>query len=81
MELLVRRRSEAGAERPALTGGRETIRRFRPRLSISSEYLADDYTAIPALVRSIDPRYDVRGCDCERIERRYKALVLAYDPR
>jgi len=72
-----------GSEKPALTGGRETIRRFRPRMSISSEHLADDFTAIPALVNSIDPGYKVRGCDCvnQRAGQSFKAQVLAFDPQ
>jgi len=69
-----------GAEKPALKGGSATIKRFLPRMSISSEHLDDDDTAIPALVRSIEPRYSVRGCDCVR--RNYwtaRPLVLAFD--
>ena len=54
-----------GAEKAAITGGRDTIRRFRPRMSLSVEHLPDDFTAIPALVKSIEPSYKYRGCDCE----------------
>jgi FkbM family methyltransferase len=53
-----------GAEKPALTGGRNTIRRFRPRMSLSTEHLPDDATAIPAVVKSIEPGYRYWGCDC-----------------
>jgi FkbM family methyltransferase len=53
-----------GAEKPALEGARDTLRRFRPRMSLSSEHLSDDGTAIPALVKSIEPRYKHWGCDC-----------------
>jgi FkbM family methyltransferase len=69
-----------GAEKPAIQGGSDTIRRFRPRMSLSSEHLADDYTAIPALVKSLEPRYRYRGCDCEGKKGRIRALVLAFDP-
>lgn len=69
-----------GAEKPALKGATGTIKRFLPRMSISSEHLDDDDTAIPALVSSIEPRYTVRPCDC--VQRSFwtaKPLVLAFD--
>jgi len=40
-----------GAEQQALLGARETIRRFHPRLSLSSYHRPDDPVQIPALVR------------------------------
>jgi len=46
-----------GAERAALAGGSATIRRFRPRLTISLEHRYDDATAIPAMVRSVFSGY------------------------
>lgn len=69
-----------GAEKPALRGAKNTINRFRPRMSLSSEHLADDFKAIPALVHAIVPNYTHGGCDCDVREMRIKALVLAFDP-
>ncbi len=69
-----------GAEKPALVGGRDTIRRFRPRMSISTEHLPDDTTAIPALLNQIETRYTHRGCDCETDRGRVRPSVLAFDP-
>jgi FkbM family methyltransferase len=69
-----------GAEKPALLGGRDTIRRFRPRMSISTEHLPDDTTAIPALLKQIETRYTHRGCDCEADRGRVRPSVLAFDP-
>ena len=71
-----------GAEKRALAGGGETIRHFRPRMSLSTEHLPDDATAIPAVVKSIEPRYTYYGCDCVWTDLRsdVKALVLAFDP-
>ena len=69
-----------GAEKPALRGASATIKRFLPRMSISSEHLDDDATAIPSLVRSIEPSYTVRGCDC--VKQNFwtaRPLVLAFD--
>jgi FkbM family methyltransferase len=69
-----------GAERQAIKGAENTIRRFRPRMSLSSEHLEDDFTAIPALIHSIEPNYTYRACDCDTQPKRTKALVLAFDP-
>jgi len=42
-----------GSEPNALRGAAQTIRRFRPRLLVAVEHRPDDFTAIPALVNSI----------------------------
>lgn len=69
-----------GAEKQAILGGKSTIRRFRPRLSISSEHLPDDFIAIPALVREVDPRYVAQPCHCVLQNEHMKAFVLAFHP-
>jgi FkbM family methyltransferase len=79
-----------GAEKPAIRGAKNTIQRFRPRMSLSSEHFTDDFIAIPALVKSIEPRYSYLGCDCERmpalwwkslvIAWKWTPLVIAFDP-
>ena len=69
-----------GAEKPALKGAENTIKRFRPRMSVSIEHLADDSTAIPQLVHSIEPNYSHQGCDCGETRQGIKAMVLAFDP-
>jgi hypothetical protein len=46
-----------GAETRALSGARETLARFHPRLSIASEHTADDGWAIPEAVRRAWPGY------------------------
>jgi FkbM family methyltransferase len=69
-----------GAEKNALKGAAETIRRYRPRMSISLEHLEDDITAIPSLVHTLDPDYVGKTCDCVVSGGRIKALVMAFDP-
>lgn len=69
-----------GAEKQAIQGASDTIKRFRPRMSLSSEHLADDFVAIPKSVVSIDARYRYKGCDCFNAGNHVKALVLAFDP-
>jgi len=46
-----------GAERLALHGARETIRRFRPKLAISIYHLPDDYVVIAELIADLLPDY------------------------
>lgn len=46
-----------GAERQAIAGGAETIRKFRPRMSIATENLDDDYLKVPEAVRAIRTDY------------------------
>jgi FkbM family methyltransferase len=69
-----------GAEKPALKGAENTIKRFRPRMSVSTEHLEDDFTAIPALVHSIEPNYTHKACDCIVTVKSIRALVMAFDP-
>jgi FkbM family methyltransferase len=68
-----------GAEKNAIRGATQTIQKFQPRMSLSSEHLADDHTAIPALVKSISPTYRYRGCDCDREFLRVSSKVLVFD--
>jgi len=53
-----------GAEKQALTGARQTIQKYHPRMSIATEHLPDDPVAIPQLVRSIAP-YQLQCGPCE----------------
>lgn len=46
-----------GAERQALEGARQTIRRFGPRMAIATENLPDDFEVLPRLVQSLEPAY------------------------
>ncbi len=49
-----------GAEEPALLGGLETIRRFRPRLAISAYHRAHDLWRIPEIVGRSGVDYEIR---------------------
>jgi FkbM family methyltransferase len=53
-----------GSEKWALRGAHDTLLRYMPRMAISTEHLADDAVAIPALVHSLDPRYRAEASDC-----------------
>jgi len=47
-----------GAEKWALRGAAQTIKRFRPRMALSTEHLPDDASAIPQTVKAVWPGYD-----------------------
>ena len=48
-----------GAERNAVRGARETIRRFQPRIVVNLEHRADDADVIPGLIQSVAPGYRI----------------------
>ncbi len=53
-----------GAEQRAILGARETLRRFRPRLALSSYHVPDDPQKIPQLVRAAWPGYRMECGPC-----------------
>lgn len=54
-----------GSEQRALRGGRQTITRFRPRMAICAYHVPDDPTAIPAIVRQMQPAYRIHAKDVD----------------
>ncbi len=60
-----------GAERKALRGAFETVRRFRPALSISLEHGPRDAEDIPALIEKQWPQMKVRCPPCVRLRTDY----------
>jgi len=70
-----------GAERRALAGARQVLGRFHPRMAISTYHLRDDTTAIPAVVRALEPGYRIHGKDAETGWDRYVTKVMFFDAR
>ena len=70
-----------GAEKQALRGANETIRKHRPRMAIASEHLPDDVTAIPKVVSAIWSGYAVRSSSCKDALLQIKPEVLLFQPR
>ena len=68
-----------GAERRALEGARETLRRFKPRMAISSYHMHDDPAAIPAVVSKVQPGYKIHAKDYEDGPRRLITKVLFFE--
>ncbi|MDX2149236.1 MAG: FkbM family methyltransferase [Bryobacteraceae bacterium] len=56
-----------GAEPKALAGARETIRRFRPRLSIATENEPGDVFDVPRIVRTFGLSYKELPGACRRV--------------
>jgi FkbM family methyltransferase len=69
-----------GAEKQALTGATQSIRRYHPRMAIASEHLPDDVTAIPALVSRL-ATYTVKSSSCKDGFLWIKPEVLLFQPR
>ncbi len=71
-----------GAEKPALAGARETLRKSHPRISIATEHYPDDAVAIPKLIRSIAPGYQAECGPCEYADRHIRpAAMYFWSPR
>ena len=54
-----------GAEREALKGASETLRRHRPRLMLDSYHLKDDSTVLPKIIREANADYQFTCGPCE----------------
>ncbi|MCD6565054.1 MAG: FkbM family methyltransferase [Bacteroidales bacterium] len=48
-----------GSEREALQGAMETIRHFKPKMSICTYHLDDDPVVLPGIIKDIDPTYTI----------------------
>jgi FkbM family methyltransferase len=53
-----------GAEPRALEGGRETLKRFKPRMSLSVYHAADHPRTVPAAALAARPDYTIECGDC-----------------
>jgi FkbM family methyltransferase len=69
-----------GAERAALGGGAQTIRRFHPRLTVSLEHHYDDPEAIPEIVRSLWSGYRPAPGLCIEQNAGLRPAILTFYP-
>lgn len=67
-----------GAEREALAGAAETLRRFKPTLALDAYHLPDDPTVLPRIILAANPAYTATCGPCERFVDAYKPHVLYY---
>ena len=58
-----------GAERNMLMGAADAIRKYKPKLSISSYHLPDDRSCLERLIKDIEPGYSLRH---------YKDVIYAW---
>ena len=72
-----------GAEKWALRGGAQTIRKFRPRMALSTEHLPDDAYTIPRTVKTIWPDYDFEPTEASCKDQFYSITsnVLLFQPK
>jgi|SRR5579862_736301 len=67
-----------GAEKEALDGAADTIRRYRPRMAISCEHIPGDFDRIPEKLRTIQRGYAVKRTDCYDFGFRVRPAVLLF---
>jgi FkbM family methyltransferase len=70
-----------GAEKQALRGAAESIRKYSPRMAIASEHLPDDVTAIPEVVNGITAAYTVKSSSCKDAFLSINPEVLLFQPK
>lgn len=54
-----------GAERHALKGAAETLKRWRPRMALDSYHLPDDAVVLPQVILAANPDYQISCGPCE----------------
>lgn len=64
-----------GAEREALAGAQDTLRRFRPRLMLDTYHEQDDAEVLPRIIRQAHPDYAMVCGPCEPKDERRELLV------
>ncbi len=67
-----------GAEPKALAGASETLRKYRPRLSIASYHEPDHPKLIPEVVRAARPDYQMQCGPCSETEHSIRPDVLYF---
>jgi len=67
-----------GAEPNALVGGRETIKRWKPRMSISAYHQEDHPVRIPAVIRDIRSDYRMECGPCAESNGRIRPDILYF---
>ena len=68
-----------GAERQALEGARETVKRFRPRMAICTYHMEDDPVAVPRVALSLTPDYQVHAKELEVNRNSTRPKVLFFN--
>jgi len=68
-----------GAEQRALTGARQTLAKYKPRMEISVNHLTDDPEKVPLIVEKLEPGYKIDYLLCEgKPGLRIEAAVLLF---
>ena len=64
-----------GAEREALRGGFDTMRRFKPRLMIEAYHLPDDSVVLPPLIVQANAQYQPTCGPCEPADESFRDFI------
>ena len=64
-----------GAEREALRGAVQVLKKYRPRLMIDSYHLPDDNVVLPEIIRGAQPDYESSCGFCELSQKNETGLI------
>jgi FkbM family methyltransferase len=67
-----------GAEPKALAGAKETLIKYKPRISIATEHSADDAKVIPKVIRATRSDYQMACGPCSETEHAIRPDVLYF---
>lgn len=67
-----------GAEPRALQGGSETLKRFKPRMSLSVYHAPDHPRTVPAAARAARPDYNIECGDCAEANNAIRPDILFF---
>jgi hypothetical protein len=69
-----------GAEREALRGAEETLRKYRPRLMLDAYHRPDDATVLPGLMRRVYRGYVATCGPCQLEDNRLIPHAIFFHP-
>ncbi len=67
-----------GSERQALNGAQETLKRWKPRISVSSYHQPDDPQVLPSVIRKARPDYSRECGPCSETDHGVRPDVLYF---
>ena len=70
-----------GAEKKALAGGANTIKKFKPRMEISVDHLPEDPKEVPAIITAMNTSYRTRClvCDADWAKWKVNSTILFFE--
>jgi FkbM family methyltransferase len=67
-----------GSELDVLTGAKETIKEYKPVLVVSVYHRGQDFFEIPKLIKELNPSYQMRFLNLNRVSATFERVILAF---